>query len=553
MKNYGLILFLLLIVSCQPHYTRNEVILKAEKLLDTAPDSSYNLLNSITNPQKLSTADYAAWCLQYTHAQYKLQKKFTSDSIIRISVNYYKNSKLKKQSGTAWYLLGCIAEMLQKDSVAMEAYKEAENALALTKETKLKGLVQFSLGYICMKDEMYSNSLNYFRNSLGFFNQSGDKKYKAYAYRDMSIMYYQLNYPLDSVLYYSDKALKLSNEAGDSTNYYYILANQGELLYTKDYTRSKECLLKGFNFFPMQRYYYGSYLAYIYSKLNKIDSANYYLNISLTGPKNSPYNIIGLHAAALIELNKNNYKKAYQYLEKSYLLRDSIFQQNMTSQLHIIDKQYDLTKKNEDNAALEIANQTKIIWIALLTVGFLILAILFLLIRNSYKQKQDDDEKEKRRLKFKHQTTEIQNRQKRELLLVKVQHKLENTLVFNKLTKNLIISGKKENFLEEITKQSTLSEKDWSNFIKEVDNLFESRISKLQEEFSDLTESDCVVIALICLKINIPNSCLLLDMNKNTIYTRRKTIKGRLELDAETDLEKWLVAKIVENQNNLQV
>ena len=403
-----------------------------------------------------------------------------------------------------------------------------------------------------MQDEMYSNSLNYFRNSLEFFNQSGDKKYKAYAYRDMSIMYYQLNFPLDSVLYYSDKALKLSKEAGDSTNYYYILSNQGEFVYDKEYARSKECLLKGFKFFPMQHYYYGSYLAYLYSKLNKMDSANYYLNISLNGPKNSPYTIIGLHAAALIAKNKSDYKNAYRYLEKSYLLRDSIFRENLTSQLHIIDKQYDLTKKNEDNAALEIANQTKIIWIALLTVGFLIIVLLFLLIRNNYKQKQDDDEREKQGLKYKHETIEIQNRQKRELLSVKVQNKVENTLIFNKLTKNLMIPGKKEKFLEEITKQSTLTEKDWPDFIKEVDNLFESRISKLQEEFSELTESDCVVIALICLKINIPNSCILLDMIKNTMYTRRKTIKGRLELNADTDLEKWLVAKIVENQQMIR-
>lgn len=542
MKKYWAIFFVLFFFSCQPHNTRNEVILKAEKLLDFSPDSSFNLLSSIAHPEKLPKADYAAWCLQYTHASYKLQKKFTSDSIIRISVNYYKNSKLKKQSGTAWYLMGCVLELLEKDSAAMEAYKEAENVLALTNENKLKGLVQFSLGYICMQDEMYKNSLNYFRNSLEFFNQSGDKKYKAYAYRDMSIMYYQLNFPLDSILYYSNMALKLSKETGDSTNYYYILANQGELLYTTNYAQSKEFLLKGINYFHNQHYYYGAYLAYIYSKLNKNDSANYYLNISMTGPDNSPYKIIGLHAAALIAKNRSDYKKAYYYLENSYILRDSIFQQNMTSQLHIIDKQYDLTRKEEENTALKIANQTKIIWIAFLAVGFLIILVLFLLIRNKSKQKQADDEMEKQRLKFSKDTTEIQNRQKRELLLVKTQNKVENTLAFNKLNINLITQGKKEQFLEEITKQSTLSQKDWSDFITEVDNLFESRISKLKKEFTELTETDCVVIALICLKINIPNSCLLLNMNKNTLYNRRKTIKERIDLNADTDLEKWIVA-----------
>jgi hypothetical protein len=212
----------------------------------------------------------------------------------------------------------------------------------------------------------------------------------------------------------------------------------------------------------------------------------------------------------------------------------------MKSQLHIIDKQYDLTVKENENAALKIANQTKIIWIALLAVGLLIIMVLFLFIRNRSKQKQADYEIEKQRLKFSKKTTEIQNKQKRELLLSKVQNKVENTLAFNRLSKDLTIQGKKEKFLDEITKQSTLSEKDWSNFIKEVDNLFESRISTLKEKFTDLTETDCIVIVLICLKINIQDSCLLLDMNKNTLYNRRKIIKGRIELNADTDLEKWI-------------
>ncbi len=542
MKKYGAILFVLFFISCQPHNTRNEVILKAEKLLDTSPDSSFKLLSSIAHPENLPKADYSAWCLQYTHASYKLQKKFTSDSIIQISVNYYKNSKLKKQSGTAWYLLGCVLELLQKDTVAMLAYKEAENVLAQTNQNKLKGLVQFCLGYICMQDEMYKNSLSYFKKSLLYLKQSKNKKYLAYAYRDISNMYNQLDYPFDSVMHYSDLALKASKEAGDSINYYSIISRQGELLYKRDYKQAKELILKGYHYFPSKQSYYSAYLSYLYLKLNYPDSAKYYLKIALSDKSSSSNKLIALHAAALISEESKDYNKAYFYLEKGYILRDSIYALNISNQLHRIDEQYNFTKKEEENAALKIANQTKIIWIALLAVGFLTILVLFLFIRNRSKQKQADDEIEKQRLKFSKQTTEIQNRQKRELLLAKTQNKVENTLAFNKLNINLITQGKKEQFLEEITKQSTLSQKDWSDFITEVDNLFESRISKLKKEFTELTETDCVVIALICLKINIPNSCLLLNMNKNTLYNRRKTIKERIDLDADTDLEKWIVA-----------
>ena len=113
--------------------------------------------------------------------------------------------------------------------------------------------------------------------------------------------------------------------------------------------------------------------------------------------------------------------------------------------------------------------------------------------------------------------------------------------MFNRLNKSIMAQGKKEEFIEEISKQSTLSEKDWSDFVKEVDNLFDNRISALKKEYNNLTDTDSIVIALICLKIKINDACLLLEMNKNTLYNRRKTIKLRLYLDADTDLDLWIV------------
>ena len=354
-------------------------------------------------------------------------------------------------------------------------------------------------------------------------------------------MYNQLNYPLDSVLYYSNQALKLAYETADSVNYYSILSHQGILLYDKDYKRSITYLLKSFRYFPSNQSYYSAFLSYSYSKLNDMQSANYYLKISGQAQGYTIDKLVGLHAAAIIAFNKADYKSAYKYLEESYVLRDSMTSENMSSQLHIIDKQYDLTQKEIENKTLKIANQTKIIWITTLAVGFLILLALFLFIRLKFKQKQAEDEIEKQRLKFSSETREIQNCQKRDLLLAKTHHKVENTLMFNRLNKSIMAQGKKELFIEEISKQSTLSEKDWSDFVKEVDNLFDNRISALKKEYNNLTDTDSIVIALICLKIKINDACLLLEMNKNTLYNRRKTIKLRLYLDADTDLDLWIV------------
>ena len=68
----------------------------------------------------------------------------------------------------------------------------------------------------------------------------------------------------------------------------------------------------------------------------------------------------------------------------------------------------------------------------------------------------------------------------------------------------------------------------------------ENGITKMKSEYKELTIADLIVIALISLQVSITDACNLLDMTKNTMYTRRGTIKKRLKLNEDTNLEKWL-------------
>ncbi|MEI7503872.1 MAG: hypothetical protein WCJ61_11365 [Paludibacter sp.] len=540
-KYFWTILLVGVLVSCHSEYTQNTTILQAEKQLNTSPDSAYLLLTSIAEPNHLPKADYAAWCLNFTNAQYKLQKEIKSDSLIMISVNYYKNQNLPKQSGRAYYLLGYVMELLNENKKAMEAYKEAEYRLKPTDENKLKGLVRFNMGYMCMQDEMYQQSLSYFKQSLHYFKQCKEYKYQAYNYREMSNMMHRLNAPLDSVMLFSNMALKIALQAGDSANYYSILSRQGEILYNKDYKRSKVLLLKGYRYFPSMQSHYGLFLAYVYAKLNQSDSAKYYLQQSMVHKKNSPDKVLEYHAAALIAKHRNENDKAYYYMEKSYLIRDSLYQVNIQSQLYKIDKQYDSTQKEIENVELNLENRTKVVWIALLVVVILVVLIILLLISIRNKNKHEKLAVEKQNLVFEVERNQIRNIQKRELLLLKLNSKINNTLQFNKLGQGLLQHQKQEIFIQEITRQSIIEENEWNIYIAEVNNVFENRLISMKENFGELTLTDLMVIALICLKVKINDACNLLQMTKNTMYARRKRIKKRLGLEMEVDLDDWLL------------
>ena len=95
--------------------------------------------------------------------QVGLNQNIQSDSIIRVAVNFYDNSSLSKQSGTAYYLLGCNLQNKNKNKEAMNAFKTAEYKLESTELNDLKGLIDFEIGYLYKPDETFSESLIYFK------------------------------------------------------------------------------------------------------------------------------------------------------------------------------------------------------------------------------------------------------------------------------------------------------------------------------------------------------------------------------------------------------
>ena len=535
-------------LSCQTEYTKNKIILHAEAVVLTFPDSAFRLLQSIPHPEKLSKADYAAWCLQYSYTLSKLNQDITSDSIIRVAVNYYENSRLQDQSGTAYYLLGRILQNSNKNKEAMNAFKKAEYILKPTKLIDLKGLVDFEIGYLYMLDETFSESLIYFKKSLNYFISTTNIKYQAYAYREISDIYYQLYYPFEKVMLLSNRALKLSKQSGDSLNYYSILGQQGELLFDKNYERAKEYLLKAYRYFPILRPNYASLLSYTYIMLNKPDSANYYVRIAKMDTTHTKYNVGRYFTEAYVAKYEGNKDKAFYLYEKAYSLRNKFFKQSMISQMHIIDKQFDLTKLQSEKATLKIENRNKVIVIGLLFIIVLVVLIIFLVVHNRNKKKQMEDMIEKQALKNSLEVKNTENNLKKELLLSKLTLRMENTLQLNRLKMGLSKQVKLDDFIKEISVQSTVSQADWNFYTQEVNHIFDNKISGLSASHTQLTVSDIKVITLICLRMDISDCCNLLNMSKDTMYHRRAIIKKRLALDNQVDLEKW-VWELIEGEN----
>ena len=533
----------LLLSACSATYTDHPIILKAESLVNEHPDSAYNFLSSIEHPEKLSKADYAAWCLHYTQAQYKLYMDIHSDSLINIAVDYYKNSGLKTYSGLSYYMLGCVSELLHKYENAMLAYNMAERALEGTKDYNIQGLVAINSGYLYVQNENYAQANINFKKALDLFKLSGNKKYQVSTYLELSNMSLQLGCPFDSTMFYSNKALNLSKAINDSVLYYHILSTQGELLNRKNKETAIANLLAGFRHCADLRTRNASFLAYLYSEINQPDSAIYYLKIANEEKGDKESEIFNELAKAGVYENRKDFEQAYFAVEKAYLMQDTVFRKKLKDQLYKIDKQYDLSEKERENAELKITNRNVIIGIGFLIILVLVILIVLLRMNIHHKKKEAEIELKQQKTEFELKENELENRKKRELLSSKLQQRMEMTVRFNKLQQSFYEPEKQTGFIESITNQVILTKAEWENYIKEANSVFDNKIDYLREKHKELTDTDLMVIVLIALGIDISDSCVLLNMSKETMYIRRKRVKKRLGI--EDDLEKWIKQNIV--------
>ena len=94
-KNILFILTILLLLACTAcdrsarHVT--EHLSQAEELIWTAPDSALHLLESISASRHLTGKEQADYALLLSLAQYRCYIPVSSDSLINLAIEYYKD------------------------------------------------------------------------------------------------------------------------------------------------------------------------------------------------------------------------------------------------------------------------------------------------------------------------------------------------------------------------------------------------------------------------------------------------------------------------------
>ena len=142
--------------SCSSPSVKNQLLLCADSLMETYPDSALSILESITYPQKMPRADRALYALLLTQARHKNYIALEDDSLIKTAVEYYGDKKKSLRAAKAHYYWGAIYSEKGYASFAVEEYLTAIRLMPVRNE--FLAMIYDNLAECYEEDRLYNSN-----------------------------------------------------------------------------------------------------------------------------------------------------------------------------------------------------------------------------------------------------------------------------------------------------------------------------------------------------------------------------------------------------------
>ena len=399
-KNILFILTILLLLACTAcdrsarHVT--EHLSQAEELIWAAPDSALHILESISTSRHLTGKEQADYALLLSLAQYRCYIPVSSDSLINLAIEYYKDKNDADKKGAAFYVKGCILEEYTKDIPnALLAYKEAEMCIPDMNEKRYVARIYSSLGYINKKSFHFEPAKEYYQKAVQANIDGKDTVAYASNLLNLSTLYYTLH-QADSANRCINTLIDIADSLNDldlQVKIYNNIANRK--IFEKNYAEAEKYLIHAIRLssphFP-DKLSLG--LANLYAYTGQKEKADSLFTHLLSCPdllvrSNSYLDLLNYFLAS--------HPQEHSYLNHYIALTDSIYKENRAEEVGKIQQKY-------DNEVLARTNdQLYFKWILTSVVGSLICIIAVTFLQKKWRkanalQKQIEELEEKKKV-----------------------------------------------------------------------------------------------------------------------------------------------------------
>ena len=569
MKNYLILLLLVLLAACRHAGRTFEVLDKAEEFIQTyKPDSAYTLLKEIPNPQQYPEKERARWCLLMTQAIDKTYRTHTSDSLIRFAVNYYEKVNDLSKLPTAFYTLGRVQRDLKDNEHAVNSFLKALDLAKGSDDYKLQYLAASQLGHVYAYSRFIDEALKTYQQALYFAEQGNDSINLSYVKSFLGRVY-GLQKDWNRSIEFYQKAISIAQQ----TSYIPALRlglNELAAIYKccEKYQEAADCLeqLISLGDDPLS----GMEGAAVYLNLGDLyrlsenyDSAIPYLEKALQ-TKNLYTKRSAYQCFYYVYTGQRNYQKAVEYNNLFWECNDSIQKVENRKAVIAVEAKYKHEKLLTEKQQLELKQSKLIFWgSSLLLVAIIIILLVYMdkkritirLFEQLHAIRSQIAENKRTIVSYQEQIDSLSLRQSDYDDLQQEKASLEQE-VSNLLEQNEKLNSQKSQILvrlnqkdeeikqyEEIIKQRentpdiftrikqahTIEEKEWPELIARTDALHQQFFERLRKAFPQLTETDLQLCCLIRLGYDKKEQKSLLKITNDSLEKRKQRLKRRLD------------------------
>lgn len=454
------------------------------------------------------------------------------------------------QNGEELYRLGSTSNQRSNYEESTTYLKQAEDELSgidpsrlsvqeQTQRIHLLGMTLFHLGNSSESEMLYDVAREYYRNSVPCLHQSQDTIFLACVYRDIARTMFLTGGEKDSVLWYFSKAEQYAREAQSDVLALDIEAYRYQLCYPDSVAqRLVVCRRLAEEYGAHARY---SEIVELFLKQHNTDSAAYYLE--RLQPKDSAYtywfeqSYAYLHSKILCQQGKKT--EAYAELLDLYDRKIEELQRDAGARTYALSLHYDVAREQQLANEARRERQWQRTVSAILVLLLIIVLILFFVLWRYWQHRRREQNAAMQALQDKYA-------QQLQLALERLQQKVN-------LTREIELQrlrGNEPEFPKWLKtyrdEQLTMNKESLDELIRSVDGALDGAISRLRQDYPDLTESDMQFAILSIIGASDNDMGILLNVQKQTIYHRRQIVRKHIQADI-ADIDKWLREYVLHN------
>ena len=331
---------------CRDHSPVADKLKHAETVMNEHPDSALNLLKGIAQPELQTQAHHARYALLYSQALDKNYIDLTSDSLINLAVDYYKDRDDVRAKFFSYYYLGRIYTNANNLTQATLAYMEAEQLVDELGDDYAAGLLYTQMGNIYRDYYDYPKALQSYRLSTEYFHKADKPLHKLYGMLRQSSIYKSMNKETDSfhILY---NTLIEAKETNQTSIIHSCLGDLIMLCLNMD--KQEEAvsfyneLINHYSIERMTSSFYAS-LGLLMAKEKNVEKSQLYINKAWERARTQSDSVHLYYISSQVEQLSSSYQKAFSDLEQSITLqnrsvREALQQPVLTAQKNFLNQE----------------------------------------------------------------------------------------------------------------------------------------------------------------------------------------------------------------------